>query len=135
MISLFIEGVREVNGKRDANTLQAGSSQQGKQRLASTGSNCVTAMFFFSPLCSYVLSNKEKNPYQSNSKRSTNNHCSVAKKSTQQKKIKLQTIIPYRFGGGSKHSKLVVHHKSTIINGIISKYNKILSSFLFMELH
>jgi len=33
-------------------TLQTGSSQQGKQRLASAGSNCVTAIVFFSPLCS-----------------------------------------------------------------------------------
>ena len=36
-------------------TLQAGSSQHGKHRLALAGSNCVTAIFFFSPLCSYVL--------------------------------------------------------------------------------
>nr|CAN68376.1 hypothetical protein VITISV_007704 [Vitis vinifera] len=32
--------------------LQAGSSQHGKHRLASAGSNCVTAIFLFSPLCS-----------------------------------------------------------------------------------
>jgi len=47
----FVEKGKEGNRK----TLQAGSSQQGKHRLASAGSNCVTAIFFFSPLCSYLL--------------------------------------------------------------------------------
>ena len=44
--------------ERDCDTLKAGSSQHGKHRLASAGSNCVTAIFFFSPLCSYVLESK-----------------------------------------------------------------------------
>jgi hypothetical protein len=42
------------------NTLKEGSSQHGKQRLASAGSNCVTAIFFFSPLSSYTLQNTER---------------------------------------------------------------------------
>jgi len=43
---------RGGNEKEQVETLQAGSSQHGKHLLASAGSNWVTAIFFFSPLCS-----------------------------------------------------------------------------------
>jgi hypothetical protein len=55
LISLCLKEQKDLRKKSKQQTLKAGSSQQGKQRLASAGSNCVTAMFFFSPLSSYTL--------------------------------------------------------------------------------